>query len=128
MRGRFEQLGLVEAPHGQPYGAGALTFGKQRRPALLAEPATYAAVRAHPSNRTVNGEPDQRHHDTRIECGPGRLLATMAMADAHVERCSVGAVATGTAEASTLDHCARRFCMKMRTLLPGLLSSAPNTE
>ena len=120
MLGRLEQLGPVDASHGQPYGAGAPAFGEQRRSALRAEAATYAAVGAHPSYRVVNGEPSQGHHDTRVEGGACRLLTAVAMADAHVARLGVRAVATSAAEASALDHCPSRFRMKMRTLSAGL--------
>ena len=128
MFGRLEQLRLVEAPHGQTYGAGALALRKQRSPAFGAEAPSYAAVGAHPTDRTTDGQPSQRHHDTRVEGGSCRLLATMAMADTHIEWRGVGAVATGAAEASALDHRPSRFIMEERTLSPRLLSSVLNPE
>lgn len=84
MLGRLEQLGPVEASHRQPYGAGAPAFGEKRRSASRAEAATYATVGAHPSHRAVNYQSSQGHHDTRVKGGTRRLLATMAMADAHI--------------------------------------------
>lgn len=76
----------------------------------------------------MNGEPSKGDHDASVEGGAGRLLAAMAMADAHVKGRGIGDVAASAAETPTLDHRANRFCMKMRTLSPGLLSSVPNTE
>ena len=84
MLGRLKQLGPVETPHRQPYGAGAPAFGEKRRSALCAEATTYTAVGAHPPYRAVNRKPSRGHHDTRVKGGTRRLLATMTMADAHV--------------------------------------------
>lgn len=125
MLSRLKHLRPIKASHRKTYRAGALAFGEQRGPAPGTESPSYAAVGAHPSYGAADGQPGQRHHDTRVEGGTRCFLTTMAMTDAHVERRGNGAVATSVAEASALDHCPIRFCMFIAAIC--MIGSAKGT-